>query len=165
MKKIPFDLKFRPEIESGKYKLTSMGHPVEILKWDRRSRDGSCLVGIIKECEDEYIYAWDKDGKYNGNHDYDLMLFSDEPELNKFEVAVKDAMLAWCDPTECTLDDEFVREQAKHIYPIAFSQGIHYIVRDLRLMVAHANDADYDSLVSLHSNLETFIEKNKHWED
>jgi len=163
MKEIKFDIRYRTEIESGKYKLTCMGHPVEILKWDRRSRDGCCIVGIITDTEDEYIYAWNKDGKYLGNPDYDLVLFNDE--LNKFEVAVKDAMLAWCDAVECTIDDEFVREQAKHIYPIAFSDGIRHILKNLRAMDAQADDANHDSLVSLHNNLETFIEENKHWEE
>ena len=32
-----FDIKYRPEIESGKYRVvTRRGEPVEILKWDAK---------------------------------------------------------------------------------------------------------------------------------
>ena len=35
MKRIPFDVKYRPEIESGEIKVVNgKGKPVTILKWD-----------------------------------------------------------------------------------------------------------------------------------
>ena len=39
MKRIPFDLQYRSQIESGEYKVvTDMGESVEIVKWNCRGR-------------------------------------------------------------------------------------------------------------------------------
>ena len=159
MKQIKFDIKFRPEIESGKYKLMCDGCPVEILKWDRHSLSGDCIVGLVNSVAEEHIYTWNKNGEYNTNSEFNLKLYSDEPELNEFEVAVKNAMLAWSDPTEYTLDDDFVREEAKKPYQIAFSECEKSILRRLSLCVNHTEDTDYESLVSLHANIDALIRK------
>lgn len=53
MVKIPFNVKFKPQIEYGEYKVvyvenSSMEqYPVEILKWDSNS-DAGCIVGCIR---------------------------------------------------------------------------------------------------------------------
>lgn len=45
--KIPFDIKYRPEIESGRYKVvTGTGLPVEIVHWDLSLRRKPILAVI-----------------------------------------------------------------------------------------------------------------------
>ena len=46
--KIPFDIKYRPQIESGKYAVfTDCGEPVEIVKWDCK---GNCpILAVIDD--------------------------------------------------------------------------------------------------------------------
>ena len=166
MKEIVFDMKFRPEIESGKYKLKCMGHDVEILKWDRRCRDGNCIVGIIKDCEDEYIQVWNNRGEDgNRNTEYNLHLFFDEPAINRFVEALKDTLLEWNDPPEFEVEDSFVKEQANKLYPIAFGEGICKILKELKAAAAQvdANGADHDSLVGLRHNVNSLLEKYMLW--
>ena len=41
MAKIPFNVKFKPQIESGEYKVeTRDGRPVRIICWDKKEYDG-----------------------------------------------------------------------------------------------------------------------------
>ena len=156
MKSVKFDIKYRPEIESGKYKLMCNGLPVEVLKWDRQARDGHCIVGLVKS-DDELIYAWDKFGRF-GNTDYDLKLYTED--LNEFELSIKEAMLAWNNPIEFRIDDDFVADQAKKPYSIAFNEGVSHVVRFLKRAVKDTKDDDYDSLLSLRSNIIGYITKN-----
>lgn len=50
-KKIPFDIKYRPQIDSGEYKLVDKNdHPVRIICWDKQSEEkyGYHIVALIK---------------------------------------------------------------------------------------------------------------------
>ena len=85
--RIQFDIKYRTQVESGECVPICMGHPVEILKWDRKSRDGYCILGVIRECEEEYVYLWNEKGEVSGNKDYNLYISIPEPELTGFEEA------------------------------------------------------------------------------
>lgn len=98
MAKIPFNVKFRPQIESGEYKVeTRNGLPVRIICWDRKH--GHPIVGLAYEkatgCE-SYVSAYaDGTTSANGKMEFsdDLFLVTPGPELTEFEQAVKD--LCW----------------------------------------------------------------------
>lgn len=88
MAKIPFDIKFRPQIESGEYKVeTRDGRPVRIVCWDRQA-EYYPLVALISagKIEDEAVYTID--GKYvydqEGN-DLDLIIIVPDPEVEESE--------------------------------------------------------------------------------
>ena len=87
--KIPFDIKYRPEIESGKYKVvTRNGLSVRIICWDLENSQP--IVGVIS-CQEETPDLFNSDGKYwrKGHEDkFDLFILTDEPELTEFEKAV-----------------------------------------------------------------------------
>lgn len=80
MQKIPFDIKYRPEIESGKYKVeTNAGRPVRIICWDAKSEDPLVqlpIVGLIDYGKREMVFTWDIRGIY-GNNDMDLIIVTD----------------------------------------------------------------------------------------
>lgn len=91
MARIAFNIKYRPEIESGKYKVvTSTNKPVRIICWDRVSKDGQFedlkLCVLISEDNGESCYYYHLSGKPRfGNRDGDLFILTDEPVLTEFE--------------------------------------------------------------------------------
>ena len=96
-----FDIKYRPEIESGKYRVvTRRGEPVEILKWDAKGGDFP-IVGLVTliETDAQEPYSFMTDGRFDPNaviDDLDLFV-TNEPELTKFEkdlgwISVKDRL-------------------------------------------------------------------------
>ena len=91
MKKIPFDIKYRPEIESGKYKVTTRdGRPARIVCWDAKYEQPIvALVCYNDDVEDSEFYSaqgrWYMDGDESPN---DLIIVTDEPEQSEFEAFV-----------------------------------------------------------------------------
>ena len=93
MAKIPFNVKFKPQIESGEYKVvyvenSSMEqYPVEILKWDSNS-DAGCIVCCIRRKGKDRISAFDENGEHKvsgeGNR---LFIVTPEEKLTEFEKA------------------------------------------------------------------------------
>ena len=74
MESIPFDIKFRPEIEAGKYLVvTREGREVKIDRWDWPDEDYPIVAYIIgAECH--YTYT-DKGEFDKGEHLDDMALF------------------------------------------------------------------------------------------
>ena len=61
--KIPFDIKFKPQIESGEYKVeTRDGRTAEILKWNAKAKDGACIIASIEEDGEEEAYQFFPNG-------------------------------------------------------------------------------------------------------
>ncbi len=95
--KIPFDIKYRPEIESGRYKVvTGTGLPVEIVHWDLSLRRKPILA-VISYVGGKREHRYDTSGMYydpgfSFSADRDLFILTDEPILSEFEQAVLDAV-------------------------------------------------------------------------
>jgi len=90
MKKIPFDIKYRPEIESGKYKvMTAEGLNVRIICWDRNTTYWKIVGLVTSQAGNEVVFTYDENGKESDGclHGYrnDLLILTDEPELTDFE--------------------------------------------------------------------------------
>ena len=99
MKKIPFDIKYRPQVESGKYKVvTRIGKPVRIICWDLNGPQP--IVGTIceKQMHQDIIQVFDKNGKYWKESDSkshnDLFIITDEPELTEFEEELRQVIVS-----------------------------------------------------------------------
>lgn len=97
MAKIPFELKWKPQIESGEYKLeTECGHPVSIMDWEWIDRnEEKCLA--VKVLMDEGFnmgFLFNYDGKRHSifptDSDLDLFIITPEPELSEFELKLLD---------------------------------------------------------------------------
>ena len=93
MAKIKFNIKYRPEIESGKYKVvTSTNKPVRIICWDKVAKEGQDkdlrLCVLISGDDGESCYYYHLSGKpwLSNESDGDLFIMTDEPELTEFEM-------------------------------------------------------------------------------
>ena len=89
--KIPFDIKYRPQIESGEYKVeTRNGHPVRIVCYDRKHSFPIMALATEADGHESYIIC-NSDGRYDRTNDYssDLFLITPEPELSEFEQEVR----------------------------------------------------------------------------
>ena len=98
MEKIPFDIKYRPEIESGKYLVvTRDDRPVRIVCWDRKG--AYPIIGLIKDGWREVVDIFDTDGAYNRGeaHRFDLYLVANpdykEPTAKPFTDSEKDKIV------------------------------------------------------------------------
>ena len=121
MRKIQFDIKYRPEIESGRYKVvTRDGRNVRIICWDRRA--GVSLVALIDTPKGEVVYEISSNGIYTPSVDRntDLVILTDEPELTEFEEGVKQLMQivsAYGSPDY--VEDSDVKDRAKRLLDLA----------------------------------------------
>lgn len=93
--KIPFDIKYRPEIESGKYKVqTTDGRDVRIICWDKHYGGRIELVALVPTSEGntEICQLYNTDGTLissTWNEKFKLVLITDEPELTEFEQRIE----------------------------------------------------------------------------
>ena len=124
--KIPFNIKYRPQIESGKYKVqTRDGSPARIICWDRHAtepNDDCILVALITlENNSESALYYYSDGhlwnKANGEGDSssDLFIITPEAELTDLEKAIKRGML--CAGLE-GVSTTIIKETAKEVKDI-----------------------------------------------
>ena len=122
--RIPFDIKYRPQIESGEYKVeTRDGKPVRIICWDRKY--GYPIVGLAYEKaagRESYVNAC-LDGTAPTNGD-DLFIITPEEELTEFEKVVKDRLWRTLEYSETFRKDEnkWTRELAAELLSVARNQ-------------------------------------------
>lgn len=124
MSKIPFDIKFRPQIESGEYKVVNrIGEEVRIICWDWPDED----CPIVAFDGDRMPSTWGKDGRFMSwrESDSDLFIITPERELSEFEKKLSDIVgyaisMSVSEPKKPT--DEFVREYAPQLLSLARKQ-------------------------------------------
>ena len=132
--KIPFDIKYRPQIESGEYKVkTRNGESVRIICWDKQ---GECPIVVLSCVDgDEGVYTYHENGHCINNESiYDLFIITPEEELTEFEKAVglvfTDAQLIPRDKDGIANIhdiDEFIKKKAAELLAIAKKE----ILKDL----------------------------------
>lgn len=91
MSKIPFDIKFRPQIESGDYKVeTQNGCIARIICWDRKDNNYP-IVALFEEGKSgkECLLSYTQNGQHvkGTSNVSDLFIVTPEPELTEFEKA------------------------------------------------------------------------------
>ncbi len=134
IKRIPFDVKSRPEIESGKYKVeTRCGFPVRIVCWDiKKGKEDEDYVPIFAlidygdargEAGSYYMEhgCWNRHDIENHNR-MDLFIVTDEPDLNKFEAKLMDCLwktLEYASKFQ-SKPEEFTQAIAEELLPVAF---------------------------------------------
>lgn len=85
--KIPFDIKYRPQIESGEYKVeTRDGRPVRVVCWDRKYGFPICGLATEADGHESYVSCY-FDGIADRAYECpsDLFIVTPEPELSEFE--------------------------------------------------------------------------------
>lgn len=94
MAKIPFDIKYRPQIESGEYKVeTRDGKPVRIICWnkkdypDMRESHTPIIYLLLSKSGCEHVMCCDFNGMYPDGlkRDCDLFIITSEPEMKESE--------------------------------------------------------------------------------
>ena len=87
--KIPFDIKYRPQIESGEYKVCNQsGNSARIICWDAINivRPDCCIIALIKEKPDgDENNRWYDTKGYSVIGASRLFIITPEPELTPFE--------------------------------------------------------------------------------
>lgn len=85
--KIPFDIKFRPQIESGEYKVeTRDGRLVRIICWDRVAKENTDddlnICVLVPEHNGEAVYYYHQSGKkWVSDKRFDLFIITPESEF------------------------------------------------------------------------------------
>lgn len=128
MRKIPFEMKYRPEIESGKYKVvTADGRPVRIICWDKAEYGGNkTLIALIPASTGtECIYQYYPNGIPISSVTLDkwrLQIETDEPKWTEFEKEFDNAIRSY--RSEDFEGDyiQWVRMRAKKLLEIAKAQ-------------------------------------------
>lgn len=95
--KIAFDIKYRPQIESGEYKVvTRKGETVRIERWDGKDDANPIDAFIWHNDEWNGPWHWHSNGLYKtakSEDDFDLFIVITEPELTEFEQGVRDMIV------------------------------------------------------------------------
>lgn len=119
--KIPFDIKYRPQIESGEYKVeTRDGRPARVICWDRVAIEplDNCnivalVTGLKSKSESTYYYyqdghLWNK-ANDEGDSVLDLFIITPEQKLTEFEKELErfyNCYLQVCSPnSHLTIED------------------------------------------------------------
>lgn len=108
MAKIPFNIKYRPQIESGEYKVVTENddEPARIICWDSPINKERPIIAIVF---DDQIEQYKADGRYDNDYDtsnYDLFIVTPEPKPSKFTLALRNAMADTIALAEGKGDDE-----------------------------------------------------------
>lgn len=132
MAKIPFNIKFKPQIESGEYKVeTRDGKTVRIICWDMDSYNP--VVALVANYPNyngslsEHIFSYSMDGHYSAtcSSDEDLFIVTPEEELTEFENAFGQAMMEVPEPEEKEEWYQFLKEKSAELLAIAREQFIN----------------------------------------
>lgn len=156
-KRIPFNIKYRPEIESGKYTVeTRDGRPARIVCWDLKC-DTPIIAAIQWNQEREDCYCYNTIGRCANNVcEIDLFIVTneEEEELNEFESALMQfAHVSFDSPLNIIKGDafekfkkrkdkllqiarkelyeEFVQQVEKYVYDKGYEQGKADALKDL----------------------------------
>jgi hypothetical protein len=133
MKKIPFDIRYKAEIESGKYKVqTRDGRDARIICWDKKGKFP--VVAIVKYyCGEEECFPFTNTGNYSSctESDYDLFILTDEPELTPFEQAIEEIY------ESCGVKKLRSKDKAKELLDIAKKE----ILKDMPKWRKYGNGA------------------------
>lgn len=116
MAKIPFDIKYRPQIESGEYKVkTRSGKTAKIVYWDKVENQLVVLVG-----KDEDVLTYNSNGTTGQQMPLpsDLFVITPEEELTPFEQEVSD-IVEYCKKHGAQVALSYAKRHAKTLLNFA----------------------------------------------
>ena len=132
MAKIPFEIKFRPQIESGEYKVeTRDGRPVEIISFELTDTNGCPIAAKFRLCAGTpVVYLFDENGKYRGEgaSDYDIFIITPEPELTEWQRSIS-ACLQKHGLLDCGAADRIAKESAAELLELARKEVLNDLPR------------------------------------
>ena len=115
--KIPFDIKYRPQIESGEYAVfTDCGEPVEIVKWDCK---GNCPILAVIDDGDTHDCCFFKSDGLSFSEKESLYIVTPESEYTEFEKKVAEILFNRQDEDDWVMCLKLGKEYAKELLNIA----------------------------------------------
>ena len=122
-----FNIKYRPEIESGKYIVkTASGKKVRIICWDAVTQFNEPIVALVDYDGKEVAVNYTKDGRYIGNNENYLILEDGRPDPRQRWIDKVREILettASIEKTAEALYDAAQRENYDRMLDAARSQG------------------------------------------
>jgi hypothetical protein len=91
-----FDIKYRPQIESGEYKVkTESGQDVRIVCWDMNTCNGTLIVALVKGYGGEYekMRSYTLEGKCKSASEKASLVIEAPDELTEFERVLTDILV------------------------------------------------------------------------
>ena len=144
--RIPFDIKYRPQIESREYKVeTRDGKPTRIVCWDMDSYNP--IVALVANYPNydgslsEHIFSYSMDGHYSATRssDEDLFIVTPEPEMTAFEKKV----YAYCDGK--TVGEELIKRIAKELLDYARKELEPEVLERLEVAYKNQDEVVYEN--------------------
>lgn len=126
--KIPFDIKYRPQIESGEYKVeTRDGKQVRIVSWDKNGFECKEIVALVANVTGtESCNIYTINGLLRSNScqkNMNLFIVTPEEELTDFEQEVSD-IVEYCKKNGENVVKSYAKRHAKSLLSIASEQFI-----------------------------------------
>ncbi len=126
--KIPFDIKYKNDIETGKYKLVTREQcgteNIKILDWNAPGKQP--IIGYyINDIGNSIPLTWAVDGSFYGTGEHncrDLFIEVPDPELNEFEKKVKQVMKESQSLVGDEIDIRYIKEVSAKLYEVARKQ-------------------------------------------
>ena len=129
--KIPFDIKYRPQIESGEYKVETIdGKTVRIVCWDKKADNGDCIVALVNVNGDkERTLHFDCSGRcaFSILGQQELFIITPEPELSEFEEAVGSEIF---DPPFNEEQIKVIKEESAKLLELAKEELQEKVIHD-----------------------------------
>lgn len=125
--KVPFNVKYRPKIESGEYKVeTRDGRPAKIIYWE--AKDCKPIIALIPQhlMKMEVVLRFYADGQFSSNGKKtmcDLFIVTPEEEMSDFEQEVSD-IVEYCKKNGENVADGYAKRHAKSLLILAREQFI-----------------------------------------
>jgi hypothetical protein len=139
-----FNIKYRPQIESGKYKVvTEDDEPARIICWDSTINKERPIIAIVY---DDQIEQYKADGRYDNDYEtsnYDLFIVTPEEELSEWQRFIS-ACLQKHGLLDCGAADRIAKESAAELLTLAREQFIKdgYIIEKKSFHDAVENISD-----------------------
>lgn len=122
-----FDIKYRPQIESGEYKVETRDElPARVICWDRRGERPLVVLVQQRNGYDDGRFYYES-GLADGvgqESDGDLFIITPEPELSEFEHAFGLAIVDAPEPEEKEEWYPYIKEKAAELLSLARDQFI-----------------------------------------
>lgn len=123
MAKIPFDIKFKPQIESGEYKVeTKDGREVRIISWDKSGFECTEIVALVKcATGTDNCNIYTIDGLLRSNCYQDnmkLVVITPEPELSEWQTFISGCLQKY-GLLDCGAADRIAKESSVELLDLA----------------------------------------------
>ena len=151
---LPFKIEYRPQIESGEYRVISdVGEPVEIVKWNCRGI--TPILAVINDGDTDDSCFYKKDGVSLSGSDRLYVLVSDFT-CTEFEQALADILMhREYDGTTETEDDlekgyQPFKEAARQIAPQLLSIAHKEFTKNFPKLKSGWRTVDYPQIINGH---------------